>query len=370
MSEEELWLVLYVKYNFTWSKWKKINALYATLSSALKDNFSLILEPNFLPLLLNIPNTQLYQDRDKILLLLNEKSVLHSSYISQNYPPILKDIASPPVILFYRGNLDLCSATNLAVIGSRLITNYSKLIMQKVLPNILPSGVNVVSGLAFGVDAIAHVHSLKCLESKTIAVLGSGVDEKSIYPAEHNYLSQQILESGGLLISEFFPETKVLPYHFPQRNRLIVALSKVVWVVQAGMKSGTILTAKIARDTGKSLVVTPASILEESYFGNQQILQDGAWPLFKSEEILSLLGFPSAIIKNNSEDISTSIPLSEKFNLSANQELILKKIIGEISVDSLSASTKLASNIISSELTSLELLGLVENVGQNNWVLV
>ena len=122
MSEEELWLVLYVKYNFTWSKWKKINALYETLSLALTDNFSLIHELSFLPLILNISQVKLSQDKDKIQLTLQEKCVLYTTYVSQNYPSVLKDISSPPVILFYRGNLNLCSSSNLAVIGSRLIT--------------------------------------------------------------------------------------------------------------------------------------------------------------------------------------------------------------------------------------------------------
>ena len=183
MDEEEIyWLVLSAKYGFSWSKWKKIKEHYPLLSLAFLDGFKKCPSLDF-PLI----STEEYEiAKFKILEYLELLNIQWTAYINYSYPVCFKELSSPPVILYYKGNFSLTKSNfNLAVIGSRRVTNYSKQVMQKILPQVLTSSVNVVSGLAFGVDYLGHKFSLENPQSKTIAVLGGGIDSNSIYPNEH-----------------------------------------------------------------------------------------------------------------------------------------------------------------------------------------
>jgi len=366
MNEEEIyWLVLSAKYGFSWAKWKKIREQYPLLSEAFFDSFKKC--PNIdMPLISADEYVITKANTLEYLGLLNIKWM---AFTNQSYPVCFKQLTSPPVVIYYKGNFSLTKSNhNLAVIGSRRVTNYSKLVMQKILPIVLSNSVNVVSGLAFGVDYLGHKFSLENPPSKTIAVLGGGIDSNSIYPNEHLKMAEKIIEQDGLILSEYFPGKPALPFQFPQRNRLIVSLSKTVWVVQAGMKSGTLLTAKIARDLGKDLLVTPASILEEAYLGNHQILQDGAWPLISSIEILSSIGIKSFAKPISQNDIQTVI---DTHNLNPSQSLILKSLeYNSLNLDQIIELTKLSLDSINAELGYLEILGLVENLGFNQFSLV
>lgn len=366
MDEEEIyWLVLSAKYGFSWAKWKKIKEQYPLLSLAFHDSFK-----NCSGIDIPLITLQEYEiAKYKILEYLELLNIKWMAYINQDYPVCFKELSSPPVILYYKGNFSLTKSNyNLAVIGSRRVTNYSKLVMQKILPPVLASSVNVVSGLAFGVDYLGHKFSLENPASKTIAVLGGGIDSNSIYPNEHLKMAENILEQDGLILSEYFPGKPALPFQFPQRNRLIVSLSKTVWVVQAGMKSGTLLTAKIARDMGKDLLVTPASILEDTYLGNHQILQDGAWPLISPIEIFSSLNINSAAKPISQNNIQTLI---ETHNLNPNQSLIIKSLENNsLNLDQIIELTKFNLETLNADLGYLEILGLVENLGFNQFSLI
>ena len=360
LEEEYFWLVFSVKYGFTWSKWKKLQVFYSSLSQGYTDNFKLT--PNLEIKLVSL--AEFSKSKDEMLSILLKNKINWVSFLSPNYPSLFRNLNSPPVILYYKGNLELSeNNTNLAVIGSRQISNYSRQVMHKVLPSVLSSGVNLVSGLAFGADAIGHQLSLENLPSKTIAVLGGGLDDISIYPNQHLLLANKIVEQGGLLLSEYFPNKPAMAFQFPQRNRLIVALSKAVWVVQAGTKSGTLLTAKIARDTGKDLLVTPASILEDCYSGNHQILQDGAWPLVNSIELFSCLG----IIQKQTPK-KDFMEIASQHQLSINQAKIMQIIQNNnVSIDEIMAKLGFSLEVITAEIGMLEILGLVDNLGQNVW---
>jgi DNA processing protein len=365
MDEEEIyWLVLSAKYGFSWAKWKKIKEQYSLLSLAFLDGFKKC--PSLDIQLITSEEYDIAKFR--ILEYLELLNIQWMAFINQDYPVCFKELSSPPVIIYYKGNFSLTKSNfNLAVIGSRRVTNYSKLVMQKILPPALASSVNVVSGLAFGVDYLGHKFSLETPQSKTIAVLGGGLDSNSIYPNEHLKMAEKILEQDGLILSEYFPGRPALPFQFPQRNRLIVSLSKTVWVVQAGMKSGTLLTAKIARDMGKDLLVTPASILEDSYLGNHQILQDGAWPLISPIEIFSSMGINSVAKPISKNNIQTLI---EAHNLTNNQSLLLKSLENNsLNLDQIIEITKFNLETLNADLGYLEILGLVENLGFNQFSL-
>lgn len=362
MLEEELWLIYSVKFNFTWGKWKKLQSCYSSLSEAWQDEFRKVLDIK----LKYVSHIPLRQELALISDFLKSKNVNWVSFIQAEYPEAFRILNSPPVVLYFKGDLSLTSQKALAVIGSRNVTLYSQKVMQKILPEVLQHPIVLVSGLAFGVDILAHKFSLDSANSKTISVLGGSVDDNSIYPSAHLDFSRQILNKGGLLISEYYPGTITMPFQFPQRNRLIVSLSKVVWVVQAGEKSGTLLTAKIARDTGQDLFVTPASILEDCYKGNHQILQDGAWPITTSTDLLNALGitvkesFPRAKF--------TILGLVKEYNLNISQAKIIESMKdNSLNLDEILSITKFSLETINAELGVLELLGLVENLGQNMW---
>jgi len=168
----------------------------------------------------------------------------------ENYPKLLKEIYAPPPLLYYLGRLDLNNDFPLAVVGTRKISDYGRQITQQIVGELVDCGLTIVSGLALGIDATAHQAAVK-LGGKTIAVLGSGIDQ--IYPASNHNLTRKIIESGGAIISEFPIGMPPLKHNFPQRNRVISGLSLGVLVTEAGEKSGALITTKYALDQNREI---------------------------------------------------------------------------------------------------------------------
>ncbi len=212
----------------------------------------------------------------------------------KQFPPLLNEIPDPPEKLFLRGALPKKNTKLLCVVGSRIATPYGQSVAFKLIEGLSGSNVAIVSGLALGIDAIAHKSALKA-KLKTIAVPGSGLDDNVIYPASNRTLARTILESGGALLSEFEPSFKATPWSFPQRNRVMAGMSHATLVIEATERSGTLITSRLALDYNRDVLTVYGSIFQESTFGPHYLIKNGAIPVRNSDDILEVFGLE----KNN-----------------------------------------------------------------------
>lgn len=204
----------------------------------------------------------------------------------EQYPEALKKIKDFPAKLYYRGDVSLLQKRCAAVVGSRTTNQYGRNMAVSISAVLAEHGVVVVSGMARGIDTCAHRGALDA-GGDTIAVLGCGIDV--CYPAENRNLKQEI-ETCGLIISEYPPDTEARAYHFPQRNRIISGISEVVTVVQARNRSGALITAELAADQGREVCALPGNIDSQYNLGNNKLIKEGAYPLLGVHDVLDVMG--------------------------------------------------------------------------------
>jgi len=192
---------------------------------------------------------------------------------NKNYPSILKKIKNPPKILYYRGRLSQkILQKTLAIVGSRKITGYGQKVIDRFIPPLIAEEVTIISGFMYGVDSEAHINCLK-YGGKTIAVFGCGLNH--IYPPENKKLYLKILASGGLVLSEYQSETKPQLWTFPQRNRIISGLTTLgVLIIEAGEKSGSLITARLAKEQNKPLWAIPGPITSSVSLGTNNLIKN------------------------------------------------------------------------------------------------
>lgn len=217
------------------------------------------------------------------------------------FPPQLLEIPQPPKNLYIRGKLPDPDLTYLAIVGSRNYTSYGKDICEKLIKGLKGYPIIIVSGLALGIDSIAHKMALS-VGLKTIAFPGSGLSDKAIYPKTNIFLAQEIIENDGCLISEFEPDFISTLYSFPQRNRLMAGMSKAVLIIEAEEKSGTLITARLALDYNKEVLAVPGSAFSSNSNGTNWLIKQGATPITSSEDILEALGFSIEKPRLNDEE--------------------------------------------------------------------
>lgn len=194
---------------------------------------------------------------------------------NQDYPKQLKEIYDPPSRLYVLGNKQLLKEKGIAIVGARKATEYGKKVAQQISKQLSGIGINIISGLALGIDTCAHLGTLQEKSiGKTIAVLGSGLDK--IYPKENIELARRIIKSGGCIISEYPVGTSASKLNFPQRNRIISGLSKGVLVVEASEKSGSLITADFALEQGREVFAVPGDINKETSKGTNNLIKQGA----------------------------------------------------------------------------------------------
>ncbi len=201
----------------------------------------------------------------------------------KDYPLSLSQIYDPPTLLYYLGNKNLLTKKLIAVVGSRKMTDYGKWAARELTTQLCQHAFVIVSGLARGIDTCAHQAALEA-KGATIAILGSGFNH--IYPPENNDLSQEIVAKGGLLVSEYPPEQGVLPLNFPRRNRIISGLSLGVLVIEASIKSGSLITARLAGEQGREVFALPGPIDSPESQGTAMLIQNGAKLVARVEDIL------------------------------------------------------------------------------------
>lgn len=194
---------------------------------------------------------------------------------SEEYPKQLKNIYDPPLKLYVLGNKKLLEQRGIAIVGARKATEYGKNIALQLSRRLSENGINVISGLALGIDTYAHLGTLQesCI-GKTIAVLGCGLNE--IYPKQNRELAKRIIDNGGCIISEYPIGTKPEKLNFPQRNRIISGLSNGVVVVEASEKSGSLITADFALEQGREVFAVPGNILNQTSVGTNSLIKQGA----------------------------------------------------------------------------------------------
>ncbi|ERI92897.1 DNA protecting protein DprA [Clostridiales bacterium oral taxon 876 str. F0540] len=205
---------------------------------------------------------------------------------NENFPNKLRLYDDSPCILYYYGSIEkLNSSINVSIVGSRKNSNYGTNVTKLISKELSFNNINIVSGLARGIDA--HAHST-CIENGgfTCAVLGCGID--IVYPKENKFLFEEI-KKRGVILSEFPPGTQPMPYNFPIRNRIISQLSDLIIIVEAGIKSGSLITANLALEQGIDVMAVPGSIFSEESKGCNKIIKDGAYPLTSIEDVFELL---------------------------------------------------------------------------------
>lgn len=275
------------------------------------------------------------------------------------YPSPLAAIADAPEVLYCAGRWTEADARALAVVGSRRADQCGLLAAERVAGDLAAAGVTVVSGLARGVDAAAHRAALAA-GGRTIAVLGSGPDR--IYPAEHRRLAERVAERGAVL-SEFAPGTPPRPWHFPWRNRIVAGLAQAVVVVQAGRRSGALITVDWALDQGKEVFACPADLVRETGAGNIKLLEEGARLALSARDILDQLGWPARPAAGGVVDDFPAGRAKCQGPLADIQEQVYALLSAEPRrVDDLVASSGLTVGEVSAALTLLELRGLVRRL--------
>lgn len=208
-------------------------------------------------------------ETEKIIADMERHSVFATTCFSPTFPQLLKEIDDPPFILFYRGNVNLLNSRCLAVVGTRKVSSYGRRIAED-FTTILSDHFTIVSGLAYGVDSIAHETTLKN-NGKTIAVLGGGLI--NVYPSANQNLAERIVDSGGLLLSEYGMNALPYPFRFPHRNRIVSGLSDGLLVCQAPLKSGTASTVQCALDQGRDVFVVPGEIYDFGFTGSNSLIK-------------------------------------------------------------------------------------------------
>lgn len=209
---------------------------------------------------------------------------------SKEYPTKLRSIYDPPKKIYVLGNKKIINQKGIAIVGSRNATQYGKKVAYEISKQLTEKGVNVISGLAIGIDEYAHIGSIRAQKEnidigKTIAILGSGIDK--IYPKQNIELARKIIQTGGCIISEYPLGESPKRLHFPQRNRIISGLSNGVLVVEATKTSGSLITVDFAIEQGKEVFVVPGDITREQSQGTNELIQSGATMILSSKEILN-----------------------------------------------------------------------------------
>lgn len=272
---------------------------------------------------------------------------------SDLYPELLRETLSPPVVLYCRGNVDLLKSTCVAVVGSRRCTKYGKEVTYKFAFDIAYSGLTVVSGLADGVDSVAHTASIDA-KGHTIAVLGCGIN--NCYPATNKPLYDKIIENDGLIVSEYKPNEKALAYYFPARNRIIAGLSKGVLITEATEKSGSMHTKEYALENNRDLYVVPGRITDIYSNGCNAIIKNCQSVMVLSpDEIINAYGKELHINENT---VVEQASMDEQIILN-----ILKT--DELSYDEILESSKLEPKTLNTLLMRLELKGLINKLPGN-----
>ncbi|MCX6806943.1 MAG: DNA-processing protein DprA [Candidatus Berkelbacteria bacterium] len=296
-------------------------------------------------------------DPDKEIEKLRKLNIDFVTIKDKNYPSILKEIYDPPAILYYKGALPKENDLLVGVVGSRVCTTYGRQVAEDVSFNLAKEEIIIVSGLALGIDSIAHQAALDA-KGKTIAVLGCGLD--TIYPSSHQKLALDIVKNNGAILSEFPLGCPPYKSNFPMRNRIISGLSKAVVIIEAAIKSGALITARSALEQNREVFAVPGPIYSRNSEGTNSLIKMGAHPLTNSEDLFFELGIKIKAKKQKEIKGDTE-----------EENMILEILSREpSSIDKLKELSKLDIAVLNSTLIMLEIKGMVKNIGGGQYIKV
>ncbi len=283
---------------------------------------------------------------------LQKLNIGYVTIFDSSYPKLLVEIYDCPAVLYVRGNVEILNKPSLAVVGSRKYTNYGAKVARDLSVSVAGAGAVIVSGLALGIDAVAHRAALDA-GGLTVGVLGCGLDQ--IYPVANFNLGQEIIEKGGALISEFPIGTPAFRQNFPIRNRIIAGLSKATLVVEAAEDSGSLITAGLALEYNRDVMAVPGNIDSLSSIGTNNLIKQGAIPVTSPEDILQVLEIETTEL---SSEASKILPETDE-----EKKILALLHSGPKSGTELIAESGLNVVALNSTLSGMELKGLIENIG-------
>ena len=290
-------------------------------------------------------------DPDKAFEAVQSRGINYLTFDDDKYPQMLRNIYDAPAVLYYKGDLFDCNLDRtLAVVGSRRATSYAKDALSKIISELIDTDICVVSGLASGIDTIAHTSSINN-NLKTIGVIASGFD--FTYPTANKDLYRKIEEGCGAVVSEYYPTFQPLQFRFPQRNRIVSGLSYGTLVAEASLKSGALITANLTLEQGRELMCIPGLITNPNTQGIYKLLKNGATLVTCADDILSALGWEVKLEQKTLFDL----------DLSDDEKLIYEALeIEDKCFDELQAFTRMSVDNLLMYLTTMELKGIIKQV--------
>ncbi len=291
-------------------------------------------------------------DPDKAIFGVENRGVNYLTLEDDNYPKMLKQISDPPAVLYYKGDLFNCNLDRtVAVVGSRKSTYHAKEAVRKILSELTGTDICIVSGLAAGIDTTAHEAALDN-GLKTIGVIASGFD--FIYPTSNKKLYEKIENGGGAVVTEYYPTFQPLKFRFPQRNRIVSGLSYGTLVAEASLKSGALITANLCLEQGRELMCIPGLISNPNTEGIYKLLKNGATLVTQAQDILDALNWEIKPAEQLTMDLSGLTDIELK---------ILNAIeVEEKGFDEIAAITKIDTVELLTNLTTMELKGIIKQV--------
>lgn len=285
------------------------------------------------------------------------------TFLDDEYPTLLREMPDAPMILFIRGTYNFREVRPMiALVGARKCTRYGEQVAHTLAQDLSSAGYIVVSGLAFGIDSIAHKAVLD-LGNTTLAVLAGGTDDVSIAPQTHLPLAHNVMRDGAL-ISEYLPGSSATERTFPARNRIVAGLCKGTVVIEAEERSGALITAHLALDYNREVFAVPGSIFSSSSFGTNRLIKSGAKIVTSVQDILEEFPLPENNIFTTQKTLS-----QEKNSLSEEENKILAVLSHEpVHVDKIAKAVRLETSSLNSTLGLLEIKGIIRNVGGMHYI--
>jgi DNA processing protein len=339
---------------------KKMTASFSSLEDAWKDDgeklFNIDLSKKQLD---NFLEFRKNNDPEKLFDELAKEKIEILTIKDEDYPSHLTEIASAPPVLYIRGDRAILSNKSIAIVGSRKFTEYGRRVTENLTKDLIRAGLTIVSGLALGIDGIAHRAALDA-GGITAAVLGTGIDDPTIYPREHFNLAQRILENGGALITEQPPKTPSLKQNFPARNRIMAGLALGTLVIEAAESSGSLITANFALEQNREVFAVPGDIFSPQSDGANLLIKKGAKLVTSAADILEEMN-----ISRSQPQLALKI-----YEPRTEEEKIIWKVLSNepLHIDKISKLTRLDTATVSSVLGMMEIENAVRDVGGKNYI--
>jgi DNA processing protein len=270
----------------------------------------------------------------------------------RQFPERLLEIPQPPKRLYTRGTFTITGKKVLSVVGSRKHTSYGADACRELVASLKGLPVVIVSGLCYGIDTIAHETALS-VGLTTIAIPGSGLSEKVLYPSQNRNLARRIIEAGGALVSEFEPDFRATVWSFPKRNRIVAGIADAVLVIEASQKSGALITSRLATEYNRDVLAVPGPITWPTSIGTNMLLRLGATPITSKDDLREALGFSRL-------DEQHRIPAEERDDLSAEEKEFLVLLNEPKSRDELLRELGISVSDFNMLLTMLEIKGVIK----------